>query len=89
MNRGKWYLVYTTEDIMESHAMSTCIKHEEVPLDATTEDEAFAEAKKKWFDIETKANAELERMKKLGHTFKTAFYGQSPNPRVIYKILLQ
>jgi hypothetical protein len=42
MNRGKWYIAFTWHNDFEPRGGRT--EHEEIPLKATTEDEAIAEA---------------------------------------------
>jgi len=83
MNRGKWYFVYswrtyggTWEDM-------------EIPLNATTEDEAIAEAKPKWDEKVVEAKANWEAKRGWGHPPASPFTDGPTDPRVIYKISLQ
>lgn len=74
MNRGKWYIAFTWHNDFEPHGGET--EHEEIPLNATTEDEAIAEAKAK---------------AKSGENVQTSC-GYMPVPErysVIYKIPIQ
>ena len=72
MGQGKWYLVWTywSYDSGLGHLELT-----EVPLMATAENEAVAEARAKWAEIPVEA---------------TVRFGDiSPNPQVVYKIALR
>jgi len=87
MNRGKWYLAFTWHNDFEPCGGVT--EHEEIPLKATTEDEAIAEAKAKEKERVTTARTEWEKQgKKWGVTKPGSKY--APNDLcVIYKIPLQ
>lgn len=55
MSRGKWYLIYNYDVLYGDGSM--CIPEEyRIPLEATTEDEAIAEAKTKWENLDTFKN---------------------------------
>lgn len=89
MKRGKWYFVYTYTDMFGGGLAGTT-EHEEVPLQATTEDAAVAEAKIMWDEkvAEAKANWEVQK-KKWAHPNPSPFTDGPIDPRVIYKIPLQ
>lgn len=75
MNRGKWYFVYRCIDEMENGTFRDG-EDKEVPLYSTTENEAVAEAKAEWIDVQAQC-----AMHSLVFTI-------SPRPRVIYMIPL-
>jgi hypothetical protein len=88
MKRGKWFFVYTYVDTFGGGLAGTT-EHEEIPLNATTEDEANEEAKAIWAKKQEEAIAFWEKQKATwAHPPKTAFDDGPSNPRVIYKIQL-
>lgn len=89
MNRGKWYLVYTYLDTFGSGLAGTT-EHEEIPLKATLEDEAIAEAKMIWEKKIAKARVDWkEQTKEWVSPPASPFEDGLHTPRVIYKIPLQ
>lgn len=89
MNRGKWYLVYTYTNEMEAGTFRDGIEDAEVPLNATTEDEAVAEGKAKWDVVETASRARWEEQKKTWKHPPTRPTKWGPrNPRIVYKFSL-
>lgn len=87
MSDGKWYLVYTYFNEMES--MGNEIENVEVSLSAIIEADAIVEAKAKWEEIAKKANAYWEKQKATWfHPPKSPFHDVSPRPRIIYRIFL-
>ena len=89
MNRGRWYFVYTYR-VTFGGSLAGTIEHEEIPLQATTEDEALAEAKKIWGNKIAEARVYWEKQKKEWATPPASPFEDGPyTPRVIYKILLQ
>jgi len=89
MHRGKWYFVYTYRDTFGGGLAGT-IEHEEIPLKATNENAAIAEAKPMWDKkvVEAKANWEMQK-KMWAHPPASPFADGPTHPRVIYKISLQ
>lgn len=84
---GKWFLEYTHHDEMES--MGNEVQQTEVPLAATDEVTAIAEAKAIWEKIVREANAYWEKQKATwAHPPTGPFHGLNPNPRVVYRIPL-
>ena len=71
MNRGKWYFVYRCSE------MEAGTEDKEVPLYSTTEDEAVAEARSEWIDVQAQ------------YTMHPPVLTISPRPRVIYIIPLE
>ena len=89
MNRGKWYFVYTYRDTFGGGLAGT-IEHEEIPLKATTEDGAIAEAKTIWEKKTAEARTYWEKQKKERTPTPASPLEDGPHtPRVIYKISLQ
>lgn len=90
MSRKKWYLVYTRTNEMEAGTFRDGIEDVEVTLKTTTEDEAVAEAKAKWDEIETASKVRWEEQKRTwAHPPASPTEWGPRNPRVIYKISLQ
>jgi len=91
MNRGKWYFVYEWRDAFgESMLSGSRIEDEEIPLKATTEDEAVAEGKVIWGELVEKAKAIFAARQTWCHPPKDPFEYDGPwRPRVIYKISLE
>ena len=89
MRKGKWYLVYSLKDNLGSGLGGTW-EDEEIPLKATVEGKAVAEAKLMWGKRVVEANASWEvQKKKWVHPPASPFTDGPTNPRVIYKISLQ
>ena len=89
MNRGKWYLVYTWQNWMEAGTFRDGIEEKEIPLNATTEDEAIAEAQAKWKGIIAEAKAWWEKQQaEWKHPPQAIFDDVPPCPRIIYKFPL-
>ena len=89
MNRGKWYFAYTYRDTFGGGLAGTT-EHDEIPLKATTEDEAITEAKGIWEKKVALARAYWEKRKKKWTTPPASPFEDGPHtPRVIYKISLQ
>lgn len=86
--KGKWYLVYTYTGLA-TREVPNGITDAEVALEASNEEDAIAEGKKKWKGIVTQGLAEWKRQKEkwLNPPATPKVYGPR-NPRVVYKILL-
>jgi hypothetical protein len=86
----KWSLVYTHTNEMVAGTFHNGVEDVEVPLKATTENKATAEAKVKWDEIIAASNARWEEQKKTwAHPPASPSVWGPRNPRVIYKISLQ
>jgi hypothetical protein len=84
MNKGQWFFVYSWNNTYEK-----AWEDEEVPLQATTEDQAIAETKLKWDEKVSEAKATWELQKQIqAHPNPSPFTDGPTNPRAIYKILL-
>jgi hypothetical protein len=90
MSRKRWYLVYTHTNEMEAGTFRDGIEDVEVALKATNEDEAVAEAKAKWAEIEIVSKARWEEQKRTWKQPPASPTEWGPHdPRVIHKISLQ
>ncbi len=76
MSSGKWYLIYTHVNEMEAGTFRDGIEDVEIPLKATSEDVALSEGREKWKEVQKE---------RVAHP---PFLKTSPNPRVVYRILL-
>ncbi|OGZ15203.1 MAG: hypothetical protein A3G11_01165 [Candidatus Lloydbacteria bacterium RIFCSPLOWO2_12_FULL_51_9] len=87
MNRGKWYFAYTLRDTFGG-GLACTIEHVEIPLKATNEIEAVAEARAY---LETQKKAYWETQKKERALSPASLFqdGTPRTPSVIYKISLQ
>lgn len=88
MKRGKWFFAYDLNDTFGG-GLGGRWEVEEVPLNATTEDEAIEKAKTVWAKKQEEAIAFWEKQRATwSHPPKTAFDDGPSRPRVIYKIQL-
>lgn len=85
MKNGKWFFAYDWNDAYGG-GLSGTWEVEEIPLNATTEDEAVEEAKTVWAKKQEEAIASWKKKSTWAHAPKTAFDDGPLNPRVIYKI---
>ena len=87
--RGKWYLVYTYTDELEAGTFRDGITDEEVPLNATTEDQAVVQATAQWNEVSAASQARWEEQKKTwAHPPESPTEWGARNPRVVYKFPL-
>lgn len=87
MKRGKWFFAYDWNDTFGGGLGGTW-EVNEIPLNATTEDEAVEEAKAVWAKKQEEAIASWKKKSTWAHPPKTAFDDGPSRPRVIYKIEL-
>jgi hypothetical protein len=89
MNRGTWYLMYDWNDTFGG-GLAGAWEYKEIPLEASTEDEAIAKAETIWQQKVNEAVAYWKKQKReWEHPPESPFRDGPTNPRVIYKISLQ
>ncbi|MDP3764688.1 MAG: hypothetical protein Q8Q95_03660 [bacterium] len=89
MSRGKWYFTYIYRDTFGGGLAGTT-EHEEIPLNAITEDEAIIEAKVMLDKKVVAAKAYWEKQRKEWVNPPATPFEDGPiNPYVVYKIPLQ